>query len=110
LSTKAFWVYILASRNRTLYIGVTNSLQRRVLQHKEKLVPGFTQKYNVTQLVYFQQFTDIRYAIRREKQIKGWLRSKKIELIETDNPEWEDLALKLFPPFPTFPKNAPLSS
>jgi putative endonuclease len=86
---------------------VTNSLQRRVHQHKEKLVPGFTQKYNVTRLVYFQRFTDIRYAIRREKQIKGWLRSKKIELIETDYPEWEDLALKLFPPFP---KNAPLSS
>jgi putative endonuclease len=86
---------------------VTNSLQRRVFQHKEKLVPGFTQKYNVTQLVYFQQFTDIRYAIRREKQIKGWLRSRKIDLIETDNPEWEDLAVKLFPPFP---QNAPLSS
>ena len=107
MSTKAFWVYILVSRNRTLYIGVTNSLQRRVLQHKEKRVPGFTQKYNVTQLVYFQQFTDIRYAIRREKQIEGWLRSKKIDLIETDNPGWEDLAVKLFPPFP---KNERLSA
>jgi putative endonuclease len=86
---------------------VTNSLQRRVLKHKEKRLPGFTQKYNVTQLVYFQQFSDIRYAIRREKQIKGWLRSRKIELIECDNPGWEDLALKLFPPIA---KKEPLSS
>jgi putative endonuclease len=105
--TKAFWVYILASRNRTLYVGVTNSLQRRVLKHKEKRLPGFTQKYNVTQLVYFQQFPDIRCAIRREKQIKGWLRAKKIELIESDNPGWEDLALKLFS---SIAKKEPVSS
>lgn len=75
-----------------LYVGVTNDLHKRVFQHKSNLIPGFTQKYNLYKLVYFEMFGDIRAAIAREKQIKGWLRSKKIALIVTKNPQWNDLA------------------
>jgi putative endonuclease len=82
----------MANHSRTLYTGVTNNLQRRVHEHKQKLVPGFTQKYNITQLVYFEETPDVRAAIAREKQIKGWLRTKKIALIESLNPAWRDLS------------------
>jgi len=75
-----------------LYVGVTNDLHKRVFQHKLKLIPGFTQKYNLYKLVYFEMFGDIRAAIAREKQIKGWLRSKKVALIIAKNPQWKDLA------------------
>jgi putative endonuclease len=85
-------VYILASASRVLYTGVTNDLQRRVRQHKEKRVPGFTQKYNVTQLMYFEMFGDVRLAITREKQIKAWTRAKRIALIESKNPHWKDMS------------------
>jgi putative endonuclease len=81
----------MASLSRTLYTGVTNDLARRVYQHKQRLVPGFTSRYNITRLVYYEPFGDIRDAIVREKQIKGWLRAKKIALIESMNPEWNDL-------------------
>ena len=74
-----------------LYIGITNDLVRRVWEHKEKLVPGFTAKYKVTKLVYYEVFNSPEEAIAREKQLKGWLRSKKIELINRFNPEWRDL-------------------
>ena len=86
-----FYVYIMAGKFRALYIGVTNNLERRVLQHKRKLVPGFTSKYNINRLVYFDTFGDIRAAIQREKQIKGWLRAKKVALIVAGNPTWRDL-------------------
>jgi len=89
---RAYWVYILASRSRVLYTGVTNDLARRVQEHKQGLIPGFTEKYRVTRLVYFEQFGDIRDAITREKQIKGWGRARKLELIEARNPTWADLA------------------
>jgi len=89
---KQYYVYILTNRSRTLYTGVTNDLQRRVYEHKHKLVPGFTAKYNLTRLVYYEATPDIRAAIAREKQIKGWLRAKKIALIESMNPKWEDLS------------------
>ena len=89
---KPFYVYIMANRSRTLYTGVTNSLERRVFEHKQKLVPGFTRKYDITRLVYWEETFDIREAIAREKQIKGWRRSKKIALIESLNPEWRDLS------------------
>ncbi len=90
-SQHTYWVYILASqRNGTLYVGVTNSIQRRVWQHKAKLIEGFTKQYNVTLLVHFEQFRDVNDAIAREKQIKGWLRKRKLALIETGNPEWND--------------------
>ena len=91
---KRYYVYILASKaNGTLYTGMTNSLRRRITEHKEKRIPGFTQRYGVTRLVYFEEFADVRDAIAREKQIKGWTRRKKIEIIEALNPNWEEIEL-----------------
>ncbi|OKH51520.1 endonuclease [Calothrix sp. HK-06] len=75
-----------------MYTGVTNDLNRRVYEHKQKLIPGLTQKYNITKLIYFEETTDVTDAIAREKQIKGWLREKKIALIESINPTWKDLS------------------
>jgi putative endonuclease len=89
---KTYHVYIMASASRVLYTGVTNDIQRRVTQHREKQLPGFSARYNVRELVYFEQFGDIRLAIAREKHIKGWLRVKKIALIESLNPSWRDLS------------------
>ena len=88
---KEYYVYIMTNFSRTLYTGVTNDLERRVWQHKKKVLPGFTSKYNITKLVYFEKTSDIHAAIAREKQIKGWTRKKKIALIESLNPEWDDL-------------------
>lgn len=87
-----YYVYIMTNKSRTLYTGVTNDLNRRVYEHKNKLIKGFTSKYNITKLVYYEEYNDINDAIRREKQIKGWSRKKKIELIESINPEWKDLS------------------
>jgi len=84
----------MTNKSRTLYTGVTNDLERRVYEHKQKLVPGFTARYNITRLVYFEATEDVQAAIVREKQIKGWLRRKKIALIESANPRWEDLSVK----------------
>jgi putative endonuclease len=89
---KEYFVYILASRSRVLYTGVTNDLQRRIYEHQHKLIAGFTSKYNATHLVYFESSPDVRSAIAREKEIKGWLRIKKIKLIESMNPQWRDLS------------------
>ena len=89
---RQYYVYIMTNRSKTLYTGVTNNLERRVYEHKQKLVPGFTSTYNITLLVYFEMTTDVKAALCREKQIKGWLRSKKISLIEAVNPEWKDLS------------------
>ncbi|MES1023463.1 GIY-YIG nuclease family protein [Gloeocapsa sp. BRSZ] len=86
-----YYVYIMTNRSKTLYVGVTNNLQRRVYEHKQKLVPGFTQKYNIDKLVYFEATANVTDAIAREKQIKGWLRAKKIALIASINPQWHDL-------------------
>lgn len=92
-----YYVYILASyRNGTLYIGVTNDLRRRVWEHKHELGNGFTKEYNVHQLVYFEQTGDIEAAILREKQLKKWNRNWKIQLINTKNPDWNDLYESLF--------------
>jgi putative endonuclease len=98
---KTYHVYIMASASRVLYSGVTGDLQRRVMEHKEMLAPGFSVRYRVTDLVYFEAFGDIRIAIAREKQIKGWLRVRKIALIESFNPPWRDLAAELQSPTPT---------
>ena len=93
---KIYFVYILASqKNGTLYIGVTNNLSRRVWEHKEKMVPGFTRKHNVDRLVYSEEYEEVDEAIRREKQLKKWNRVWKIELIEEANPRWEDLYFDL---------------
>lgn len=89
-----FHVYIMASASGVLYIGVTNDLDRRVIEHKQKLVPGFSRTYNTTKLVYFEPFGDIRNAIAREKQLKRWRREKKVFLIEKQNPRWLDLSEK----------------
>ncbi|MBL8063527.1 MAG: GIY-YIG nuclease family protein [Anaerolineales bacterium] len=90
---KKYYVYIMASKSRVIYTGVTSNLERRVYEHKNKLVKGFTSKYNVNQLVHYEETNDVNVAIAREKQIKGWLRSKKITLIESANPQWKDLSL-----------------
>lgn len=92
---KQYYIYIITNKtNRVLYTGVTNDLKRRVYEHKKKLVKGFTSKYNVSKLVFYDICEDIEGAILREKQIKGWLRRKKIALIESMNPEWRDLSLE----------------
>jgi putative endonuclease len=93
---RTYYVYILASRSRNLYTGVTNDLQRRLVEHRERLVPGHTSKYNIFRLVHFEVFSDIRYAIAREKEIKAWRREKKLWLIERRNPRWDDLAAEWF--------------
>ena len=87
-----YYVYIMSNKSKTLYTGMTNNLQRRVYEHKNKLIKGFTSKYNITKLVHFEETNDVNSALNREKQIKGWLRKKKIELIELTNPEWKDLS------------------
>jgi putative endonuclease len=89
---KDYYVYILASkRNGTLYIGVTNDLVRRVYEHRQELVPGFTKTYHIHMLVYYEQGGEIDSVIKREKQLKSWNRKWKLALIEKENPEWKDL-------------------
>ena len=89
---RTYYVYIMASRSRVLYVGVTNDLTRRVDEHKRGLNAGFTSRYRVTRLVHFEEFGDIRDAIAREKEIKGWKRLRKTCLVEGRNPTWDDLA------------------
>lgn len=89
---KQYYIYIMTNKSKTLYIGVTDNLERRVYEHKNKLIEGFTKKYNITKLVYYEMTNDVLSAIEREKQIKGWLRRKKIALIEAMNPKWADLS------------------
>jgi putative endonuclease len=89
---RSYWVYILASKiGGTLYIGITGDLVKRVYEHKSKVVDGFTKTYDVTRLVYFEQFSDPISAIEREKRLKKWNRAWKVRLIEEDNPNWDDL-------------------
>jgi putative endonuclease len=88
----SFHVYIVASLAKTLYTGVTSDLRRRIHQHRTGEIAGFTARYRVNRLVHFEAYEDIRDAKKREKQIKGWRRERKLELIEAANPEWEDLA------------------
>ena len=91
-----YFVYILASRSRVLYVGVTNDLRRRVWEHRNGVVEGFTKRYHVHRLVWFESGNYVVSAIEREKQIKGWRREKKVALIEELNPTWEDLAKDWF--------------
>jgi len=91
--SRQYYVYILTNEtNKVLYIGVTNGLDRRIFEHKNKLVEGFTKKYNLTKLIYFEATGDIRSAIEREKQLKNWHRDWKINLINSFNPTWKDLS------------------
>lgn len=90
-----FYVYIISSRSSTLYTGFTSDLMKRILEHKEKLVEGFTKRYAIDRLLYYESCENRESALTREKQIKGWTRDKKIALIESVNPEWKDLSLEL---------------
>lgn len=92
MNTKTFYVYIMASDSGTLYVGMTNDIKRRILEHKKFLVPGFTQQYGCTRLIYIEQSPYILNIIAREKQIKSWRREKKEKLINTTNPAWIDLS------------------
>ncbi len=93
---KQYYVYILTNRTKTIYTGVTNNLQRRIFEHKHLIIKGFTNKYKLTKLVYYEVGSGIKAAISREKQIKGWLRKKKIALIESVNPGWQDISKEWF--------------
>ena len=93
---RIYFVYILASKSRRTYIGVTNDLYRRVWQHRTRHSSGFTAEYNITSLVYFETTSDVRSAIAREKELKGWRREKKVALIERENLGWRDLAAGWF--------------
>jgi putative endonuclease len=104
---KQYYVYILASRSRILYIGITNNLLRRIAQRNGE-VPGFTSQYRIHRLVYFEPFRDVRTAIAREKQIKGWQRAKQLGLAELKNPTWDDLAESFFARFTKEEKADPL--
>ena len=89
---KTFYVYIMASESGTLYVGISSDIKKRVYQHKNHLADGFTDKYEVDRLVYVEEIRDAASAINREKQIKRWRREKKVQLIEWQNPGWEDLS------------------
>jgi len=90
-----YFVYILTNKsNKVLYIGVTNNLERRMFEHKNKVINGFTKKYNLAKLVYFEETSDVTSAIEREKQLKNWHRDWKIKLIDNFNPEWKDLSVE----------------
>lgn len=89
---KNYYVYIMTNNSKTLYIGVTNDLIRRIYEHKNKLIDGFTKKYNITKLVYYEVFNTVEDAIKREKQLKNWHRQWKINLIESMNNDWRDLS------------------
>jgi len=90
---KDYYVYILTNKtDKVMYIGVTNNLERRIYEHKNKLIKGFTHKYNVNKLVYYEQTNNIEAAIVREKQLKGWIRKKKNNLVKGMNPDWKDLS------------------
>ena len=93
---REYYVYIMTNGVRTLYVGVTNDLLRRVYEHKQKLVDGFTKKYNITYLVYYETTSDVVAARTREKQLKGWRRDRKIALIEASNPQWKDMSLEWY--------------
>lgn len=90
-----YYTYILSNdNNRVIYVGMTNDLRRRLYEHKNELIDGFTAKYNVHKLVFFETFSDPMEAIKREKQLKGWRREKKDALIENNNPDWKDLSFE----------------
>jgi len=89
---RQYFVYLMTNKSGTLYVGVTNNLERRIFEHKNSLIEDFTKKYKINRLVYYEETNDVLAAITREKQLKGWRRDKKIALIESANPEWEDLS------------------
>jgi len=110
MKTHSYCVYIVASKSRAIYIGMTSNLERRVYEHKNEMVEGFSKKYRCHRLVYFESFDEVLKAIDREKQLKRWSRTKKIRLIERQNPTWEDLAAELFTMHPINPTSRSLHS
>ena len=100
---KTCYVYIMSSQRRVLYIGITSHIETRVRQHKSHVFGGFTAKYNVTDLVYFERYGSVLKAIRRERELKDWRREKKIALIEASNPKWRDLSYGWYQPTPLSP-------
>jgi putative endonuclease len=100
---RTYHLYILSNVSRMLYVGVTGDLNRRLFEHKNKLVPGYSRNYNLHKLVYIEAYGNVNDAIYREKEIKGWLRSKKADLIKSTNPRWNDLAANYFSPLTTRP-------
>jgi len=96
MGNKIYYVYIITTQNnKVMYVGMTNNLKRRIYEHKNKLVDGFTKKYNINKLVYYESSSQIDTILNREKEIKKWRREKKNKLVETLNPEWKDLAVEL---------------
>ncbi len=91
-----FYVYIIASKSRVIYTGMTGNMRKRIFEHRNDLVDGFTKKYRCHRLVHWESFDDVRNALNREKEIKGWRRSRKVALIEETNPTWEDFAAKWY--------------
>ena len=91
MKNKTVYIYIMVSKSWTLYVGITNNIKRRVFEHKNHLVPGFTNKYSIDRLLYVETFANPASAINREKQIKAWRREKKVKLIDSQNPAWNDL-------------------
>ncbi len=106
MDERVYCAYIVASRSHTLYIGVTGNLLKRVFEHKQRVHAGFSAKYNCNRLVWFERFTGPKSAIAREKQLKGWVRAKKIALIEKINPTWSDLSVGWYPVDPTVRKGS----
>jgi len=92
---KNYFIYILSNKSKTLYIGVTSNLTKRIFEHKNKLFEGFSKRYNLTKLVYIEQTNSVESAIKREKQLKNWHREWKINLIEENNPNWEDISIEI---------------
>jgi len=92
VNDKTFYIYIMASKSGTLYVGMTNNIKRRVFEHRNHLVPGFTDKYSIDRLLHVETFANSASAINREKQIKAWRREKKVKLIDSQNPAWNDLS------------------
>ncbi len=97
-SMRQYYVYIMSNMARVLYVGVTNHLARRVYERREALIPGFTSRYRLARVVYWEATEDVRSALEREKEIKAWRRSKKLDLITQANPFWEDMSLDFLPP------------
>ena len=111
MNVHQYFIYLLTNRwKNVLYTGVTNSLERRIWQHKNGAIPGFTKKYNCHYLVHYEVFDRIEQAIEREKQIKGWTRAKKNALVETSNPEWHDLAAEWYADGPPANEGGPAPS
>jgi putative endonuclease len=94
---RSYYVYVMSNASKTLYVGVTSNPERRIWEHRTKVIKGFTERYNITMLVHLEEFADPNDAIAREKQLKGWIRARKLALVQENNPHWLDLAADWYP-------------